>query len=56
MHATNEQLQALVTETNQRNRHMLLLQEMTDFFQTCQTSAETYGAISHFAAAIFPRL
>ena len=54
LHATNEQLQALVTKTNRSNRHMLLLQEMTDFFQTSQTSEETHGAISHFAPQFFP--
>lgn len=54
LHQANEQLQILVDETNQRNRNMTLLQEMTDVFQSCQTSGETYSAISHFVPKFFP--
>jgi len=50
----NEQLQIMIEETNQRNRNMTLLQEMTDVFQSCQTSGETYSAISHFVPKFFP--
>jgi diguanylate cyclase (GGDEF)-like protein/PAS domain S-box-containing protein len=50
----NEQLQALVAEANQRNRNMTLLQEMSDVFQSCQTSGETYSAIAHFVPKFFP--
>ena len=54
LHEANEQLQTLVQEANQRNRNMTLLQEMSDVFQSCQTSGETYSAISHFAPKFFP--
>ncbi len=54
LHAANEQLKALVDESNQRNRNMTLLQEMSDVFQSCQTSGETYSAISHFVPQFFP--
>ncbi len=50
----NERLQALVKESDQRNRHMSLLQEMSDVFQSCQTSGETYSAIAHFVPKFFP--
>jgi diguanylate cyclase (GGDEF)-like protein/PAS domain S-box-containing protein len=54
LHAANEQLRTLVQEANQRNRNMILLQEMSDVFQSCQTSGETYSAISHFVPKFFP--
>ena len=54
LHEANEQLQTLVQEANQRNRNMTLLQEMSDVFQSCQTSGETYSAISHFVPKFFP--
>ena len=54
LQSTNAKLQALVDESNQRNRHMTLLQEMSDVFQSCQTSGETYSAIAHFAPKFFP--
>jgi diguanylate cyclase (GGDEF)-like protein/PAS domain S-box-containing protein len=50
----NDQLQVLVNETNMRNRNMTLLQEMSDVFQSCQTSGETYSAIAHFVPKFFP--
>ncbi len=52
--SANERLQVLVNESNQRNRHMSLLQEMSDVFQSCQTSGETYSAIAHFVPQFFP--
>ena len=33
---------------------MTLLQEMSDVFQSCQTSGETYSAIAHFVPQFFP--
>ncbi len=54
LHLANEQLQALVNESDQRNRNMILLQEMSDVFQSCQTSGETYSAIAHFVPQFFP--
>ncbi|MFI5355099.1 MAG: diguanylate cyclase, partial [Desulfobaccales bacterium] len=54
LHTANERLQALVNETDRRNRQMSLLQEMSDIFQACQTSGETYSAISHFVPQFFP--
>ena len=35
-------------------KSMSLLQEMSDVFQSCQTSGETYSAISHFVPHFFP--
>jgi PAS domain S-box-containing protein len=49
-----EQRQVLFDEANQRNRNILLLQEMSEFFQACQTLEETYSAIAHFIPQIFP--
>jgi len=49
-----QRLEALVEEANLRNRNMSLLQEMSDVFQSCQTSGETYSAISHFVPKFFP--
>ncbi len=54
LRTANERLQALVKESNQRNRHISLLQEMSDVFQSCQTSGETYSAIAHFVPLFFP--
>ena len=54
LQSANVKLQALVDESNQRNRNMTLLQEMSDVFQSCQTSGETYSAIAHFAPKFFP--
>jgi diguanylate cyclase (GGDEF)-like protein/PAS domain S-box-containing protein len=54
LRAANEQLQVLVNESTQRNRNMTLLQEMSDVFQSCQTSGETYSAIAHFVPQFFP--
>ena len=54
LHSANEQLQALVDESKQRNRNMALLQEIGDVFQSCRTSGETYSAIAHFMPQFFP--
>jgi diguanylate cyclase (GGDEF)-like protein/PAS domain S-box-containing protein len=50
----HEQLQVLFDEANQRNRNMLLLQEMNDFFQSCQTSGEINRTIAHYVPQFFP--
>jgi diguanylate cyclase (GGDEF)-like protein/PAS domain S-box-containing protein len=54
LQTANKQLQALVQEATQRTRNMTLLQEMSDVFQSCQTSGETYSAIAHFVPKFFP--
>ncbi len=54
LQAANEQLQILVSESNQRNLQMTLLQKMSDVFQSCQTSGETYSAIANFVPQFFP--
>ncbi len=54
LHLANERLQTLVAESDRRNRQMTLLQEMNDFFQSCQTSEETYDAIAHFGPKFYP--
>jgi diguanylate cyclase (GGDEF)-like protein/PAS domain S-box-containing protein len=52
--AANEQLQTLVREAEERNRQMALLQEMNDFFRSCQTPEENYEAIAHYTPKFFP--
>jgi diguanylate cyclase (GGDEF)-like protein/PAS domain S-box-containing protein len=47
-------LQRLVSETEERNRHMTLLHEMSDVLQACQTSQEAYNTTVHFASKFFP--
>ena len=50
----NTHLHLLVSETEERNRHMTLLHEMSDVLQACQTSAEAYKTTAHFASRFFP--
>lgn len=54
LNGANEKLQILVTEADERNRLMALLQEMNDFFQSCQSSEETFEAIAHYTPKFFP--
>ncbi len=54
LQAANEQLQILVHESDRRNRQMTLLQKMSDVFQACQSSGETYSAIANFVPQFFP--
>ncbi|MGD0827011.1 MAG: PAS domain S-box protein [Desulfobaccales bacterium] len=54
LHAANEQLRGLVDESNERSRQVLLLREMSEIFQSCQTSGETYSAITYFGPKFFP--
>lgn len=54
LQTANEQLIALVQEANQRNHNLSLLQEISDVFQSCQTSGETYSTIAHFMPKFFP--
>ena len=49
----NEQLQKLVARGDERNHQMMLLQEMGDVFQVCQSSPEAYGVIAEFAPQFF---
>jgi len=50
----NDKLQTLISSADRRHYHMSLLQEMNDFFQSCQNAAETYSAIAHYAPKFFP--
>jgi diguanylate cyclase (GGDEF)-like protein/PAS domain S-box-containing protein len=50
----NVHLQLLVSESEERNRHMTLLHEMSDVLQACQTSEEAYNTTAHFASKFFP--
>jgi diguanylate cyclase (GGDEF)-like protein/PAS domain S-box-containing protein len=50
----NAHLQLLVSESEERTRHMTLLHEMSDVLQACQTSEEAYNTTSHFAPKFFP--
>ena len=54
LHAANKQLRGLVDESNERSRLLLLLQEMSEIFLSCQTSGETYNAITNFGPKFFP--
>ena len=54
LQTANTQLQRLVSETEERNRHMTLLHEMSDVLQACQTSKEAYNTTAHFASKFFP--
>lgn len=49
----NAHLQVLVSESEERNRHMTLLHEMSDVLQACQTSEEAYNTTAHFASRFF---
>jgi diguanylate cyclase (GGDEF)-like protein/PAS domain S-box-containing protein len=50
----NEKLQNSVTEADQRNRQMAMLQQMGEVLQACQTLEEIYDGIAHFATMFFP--
>ncbi len=54
LQAANEQLRGLVDESDERGRQVLLLQEMSEIFLSCQTSGETYSAVTHFGPKFFP--
>ncbi|MFZ5449203.1 MAG: PAS domain S-box protein [Thermodesulfobacteriota bacterium] len=49
----NAHLQLLVSQSEERNRHMTLLHEMSDVLQACQTSEEAYSTTAHFASRFF---
>lgn len=49
----NEQLKKLVASGDERNRQMMLLQEMGDVFQACQSSEEAYDVIAQFSPKFF---
>jgi diguanylate cyclase (GGDEF)-like protein/PAS domain S-box-containing protein len=50
----NIQLKALVQDAEERNRHMALLNDMSEMLQTCQTTEEAFTTISHFVPKFFP--
>jgi diguanylate cyclase (GGDEF)-like protein/PAS domain S-box-containing protein len=50
----NAQLQALVRETEERNRQIAAFHEMSDVLQSCRTSEETFAVIGHFLSKFFP--
>jgi diguanylate cyclase (GGDEF)-like protein/PAS domain S-box-containing protein len=50
----NAHLHLLVSESEERNHHMTLLHEMSDVLQACQTTAEAYKTMAHFAPRFFP--
>jgi diguanylate cyclase (GGDEF)-like protein/PAS domain S-box-containing protein len=54
LQTANTRLQRLVSETEERNRNMTLLHEMSDVLQACQTSQEAYNTTAHFASKFFP--
>jgi diguanylate cyclase (GGDEF)-like protein/PAS domain S-box-containing protein len=50
----NAQLQTLVAQVEERNRTMILANEMADMIQACLTSEDAYEAIGHFMPRLFP--
>jgi diguanylate cyclase (GGDEF)-like protein/PAS domain S-box-containing protein len=54
LQAANAKLQTLWTETAQQNQKIILLNEMTEFLQTCQEPTEIYDAVVTFAGRFFP--
>lgn len=51
---TEEKLAAKVTELEQHNREIKLLNEMGDLLQSCQTVEETSAVVAQFARKLFP--
>jgi diguanylate cyclase (GGDEF)-like protein/PAS domain S-box-containing protein len=51
---TNEKLKNGLAELDQRNREMMLLTELSNLLQACQTSDEAYMIISETVSKIFP--
>ncbi len=49
-----EKLSAIVTELEQRNHEVTLLNEMGDLLQTCHTVEEASTVVSQFAQKLFP--
>ena len=54
LQAANDRLKLLVSESQERNRNISLINQMNEVFQTCQVSMEAYQAIGHFAPRLFP--
>jgi diguanylate cyclase (GGDEF)-like protein/PAS domain S-box-containing protein len=50
----NEKLRVLVAETEERNRNITLLNEMSDLLQACHTLPEAFSTFVHFGPQIFP--
>jgi diguanylate cyclase (GGDEF)-like protein/PAS domain S-box-containing protein len=51
---TNQSLQEVVAQVEERNRTMTLANELADMLQACQASEEAYKAIAHFMPKLFP--
>lgn len=54
LHDTLETLQATVSEMEQHNRHITLLNKLGDFLQSCLNRNEAYDGIAQFALQLFP--
>ena len=50
----NTQLKALLEDAEERNRHMALLNEMSDILQSCLTFEEAVEAINYLVPKFFP--
>lgn len=50
---TNEQLTRTVQELELRNQQMLILNEMGDYLQSCQTIEDAYTVIGYYAEKLF---
>jgi diguanylate cyclase (GGDEF)-like protein/PAS domain S-box-containing protein len=53
LQAANEKLKTLWAETAQQNHNITLLNEMSEFLQTCQTPEEIYAAVETFTQRLF---
>jgi diguanylate cyclase (GGDEF)-like protein/PAS domain S-box-containing protein len=51
---TNDKLHALVAQVEERNRTMILANELADMLQACQIAEEAYQAIATFLPRFFP--
>lgn len=49
-----QKLQGTVAETEERNRSITLLNEMSEFLQACQSCQEAHAACTHFGPRFFP--
>ncbi|MBI3405769.1 MAG: diguanylate cyclase [Acidobacteria bacterium] len=56
LHSANEKLTRLVQDLQQRNHDQVLLSEMNEMLQVCESAQEAYNAISHSVNKLFPYL
>ena len=52
----NSRLSQSLMETEEHNQEIVLLQEMGDLFQTCQTTEETCQVFEQYIVQMFPEI